>query len=278
MSETNTYFMTSDDELSRLANQHDVFKDEMGSLVLAPVDFSAGPLRILDSATADGTWLRDLQSSLPATPAHTFVGIDKDPTKFPAVPPKNTEFHVQDINLPWPADWHNSYDLVHQRLALAGAGPHGRATLHSMTELVKPGGWIQLVEATTADFESNGPAARLFPRLIRDVFALLGGSVNMAQQMSDWLGDAPGGFVDIQDRLVDVKLGAVNPDPKLAKQGAYSTSVGARQLVAFAKTFPPGGLSMTTEELDAMDKGLLDELMEKGAVFQLRVVWARKAV
>ncbi|KAK2808487.1 hypothetical protein FQN50_004695 [Emmonsiellopsis sp. PD_5] len=152
----------------------------------------------------EGTWLRDLQSSLPATPAHTFMGIDNDPTKFPAVPPRNTEFHVQDINLPWPVEWHNSYHLVHQRFGLAAAGPHGRTTLHSLTELVKPGSWIQLVEATNVDFESNRPVVHLLTQLVRDVFTVLGVSVNMAQQMSDWLGDAPGGFEHIQDRLVDV--------------------------------------------------------------------------
>jgi hypothetical protein len=49
------YVLASDEETSRLANQHDVIKDEMGgSLVFAPIDLAAGPLRILDSATADG--------------------------------------------------------------------------------------------------------------------------------------------------------------------------------------------------------------------------------
>jgi hypothetical protein len=48
------YFLESDDKISRLSNQHHVIKDEMGGLVFAPVDLSARPLRILDSATADG--------------------------------------------------------------------------------------------------------------------------------------------------------------------------------------------------------------------------------
>lgn len=48
------YFLASDDEISRLSNQHNVIKDAMGGLLLAPIDLSAKPLRILDSATADG--------------------------------------------------------------------------------------------------------------------------------------------------------------------------------------------------------------------------------
>jgi hypothetical protein len=42
-------------ELKRLRDNHEVFKDAMGGLLLAPVDLSKPGTRILDSATADGT-------------------------------------------------------------------------------------------------------------------------------------------------------------------------------------------------------------------------------
>lgn len=54
------YILESDDEMGRLSNQHGVIKDAMGGLLLMPVDFSKGPLRILDSATADGTFENSL--------------------------------------------------------------------------------------------------------------------------------------------------------------------------------------------------------------------------
>jgi hypothetical protein len=47
------YPLENEEEISRLSNQHDVLKGEMGQLVLAPIDLSS-PLRILDSGTADG--------------------------------------------------------------------------------------------------------------------------------------------------------------------------------------------------------------------------------
>jgi hypothetical protein len=56
------YFLESEQETNRLANQHNVIKDEMGGLVLAPLDLST-PLRILDSATADGMYLLLLDTS-----------------------------------------------------------------------------------------------------------------------------------------------------------------------------------------------------------------------
>ncbi|KAF3771422.1 hypothetical protein M406DRAFT_34527, partial [Cryphonectria parasitica EP155] len=44
-----------DDELHRLGDQHAVLKSAMGTVVLAPVNFSTPGLRILNSGTADGT-------------------------------------------------------------------------------------------------------------------------------------------------------------------------------------------------------------------------------
>ena len=49
------YIMAADpEELNRLTDQHQLIKDHMGTLVLAPADLSKPNLRILDSATADG--------------------------------------------------------------------------------------------------------------------------------------------------------------------------------------------------------------------------------
>lgn len=52
-----SYPLANSDESTRLQNQHEVLKDEMGGLVLAPVDLVASSLRILDSGTADGNLL-----------------------------------------------------------------------------------------------------------------------------------------------------------------------------------------------------------------------------
>jgi hypothetical protein len=52
-----TYNLQSKEETSRLANQHNVIKDKIGGLLAVPVDFTTKPLRVLNSATADGAWL-----------------------------------------------------------------------------------------------------------------------------------------------------------------------------------------------------------------------------
>ena len=52
------YMLDNEEEMGRLSNQHAIFKDAMGGLLLVPVDLSAAPLYILDSATADGKSLK----------------------------------------------------------------------------------------------------------------------------------------------------------------------------------------------------------------------------
>lgn len=52
--DTTDYILASEEEVSRLSNQHKVVIDAMGGFFFAPIDLSAKSLQILDSATADG--------------------------------------------------------------------------------------------------------------------------------------------------------------------------------------------------------------------------------
>lgn len=245
------YVLESEEESSRLSNQHDIIKDEMGGLVLAPVDLSK-PLRILDSATADGTyqhgfrlpsasprrtwadllgtWIRDLASST-APVEHQFVGTDLEGSNFPASPPAGQTYQVQDMNQPWPEEWKGSFDLVHQRLALVGAGPGGQQVIEKLAALVKPGGWMQLIEATNNLPEEDGPAMRNLVTVMKGVFKTYGASLNLGTELPGMLSAA--GFEDVQSRIANTKLGAINPNKQLARQGVYSTMIAARGLAKF---------------------------------------------
>jgi hypothetical protein len=96
---------------------------------------------------------------------------------------------------------------------------------------VKPGGWIQLIEATNNLPEETGPAFRNFVTVMKSIFAAMGSSLTLADELPALLKEA--GFVDVHDRILNTKLGATNPNPALAKQGTYSTTVAARGLAGF---------------------------------------------
>jgi len=239
------YPLESDEEVGRLSNQHEVIKDEMGKLVLAPIDLSR-PLRILDSVwhTAyvqgcgsdkayPGTWIFDLTAFTIPT-QHDFVGTDIDPTHFPIEKSSQQSFFVKDINKPWPEEWKESFDLVHQRLVLNGAGHLQREAVDRLLALVKPGGWVQLMETTNHVPASNGPAMRSFDTLMTGVFSWMGSSLSLADDLPAWLQDA--GFLDVEHRVVEMRLGRMNSNVHLAKKGTYSCIVAARWLSEFAKS------------------------------------------
>jgi hypothetical protein len=222
-------------ELKRLADNHDVFKDAMGGLLLVPVDLSKPGLRILDSATADGTWLRDLQSSIPTSVDRTYIGTDIEPELFPSQLPAGMTLPAQDVTKPWPADWQNSFDLVHQRLGLAGSGPTPIPdVVTNLIRLVKPGGWIELVELDIDEPQDAGPALHKFIRLLREIFTLAGMGGNFASKMRGWLEAA--GLEQVEARFVDGKAGVRNPKPELVGKSINGSCDAIDPLVAMAKS------------------------------------------
>ncbi|PSR83633.1 hypothetical protein BD289DRAFT_435636 [Coniella lustricola] len=281
------YWMESEGERKRLASNHFITKDAMGGqLVRAPVDFSR-PVKVLDSGTADGTWLLDLASSLPPLSAscssspqtHEFVGTDLNPAPFPQSTPPNVTFAVQDIKTPWPEAQHNLFDLVHQRLTLLGAGPNPAASIAHLYSIVKPGGWVQISEGTM-DFPpeivspERTPAYNDMLLLMQSIAGMVGAEWHLGRTLRGLLEGA--GFVEIGEEDVLLHMGSTNKDPELARQGAESCGVAVHGLSKFAKNFPPEKQPLLLERYETLPADLQTELAEKGAVYPLKVVWGRK--
>ncbi|ORX94826.1 hypothetical protein BCR34DRAFT_498959 [Clohesyomyces aquaticus] len=262
-----------DDEVARFSYQHDVIKNAMGGLVEAPLDLHSKSLRILDSATHDGTWVRDLAIST-ACMHHELVGTDIDPSHFPDHPPAGMTFRVQDFTKPWPVEWRQSFDLVHQRLSLGNGGTILRQVVWNLCSLVKPGGWIQLIECSHKLPEENGPAMRGFVTVLEGVQASIGVDIEFDEKIAGWLKEA--GFGDIEERLVEVKLGASNPNPQLAELGILSTISAARALANYGQTLPVGAIPLSMEKIASLPTDIHAELTEIGGVHSIRVLWGRK--
>ncbi|KAI1359993.1 S-adenosyl-L-methionine-dependent methyltransferase [Xylaria arbuscula] len=273
--------MESKGDHKRLASNHFIAKAAMaGKLVVAPVDFSR-PVKVLDSGTADGTWILDLASSLP-TPSigsHEFVGTDLNPAHFPQSPPPNVTFTVQDIKNPWPISQNGSFDLVHQRLTLLGAGSSPSTSIAHLYSLIKPGGWIQISEGTM-DFPSDvvnderTPAYSDLIRLMRCVAGMVGAEWHLGRLLKGLLEEA--GFTGIEEQDVMLNLGRTNKDATLAKEGAESCGVAVQGLSKFAKSLPLEKQPLKPERMESLAADLEKELTEKGAVYPLRVTWGRK--
>ena len=180
-----------------------------------------------------GYWLRDMEDILGKP--HTSVGTDITEAFFPSNLPESISLRVHSMHKPWPESWRGTFDLVHQRYGLAAAGeltPQGVVT--NLVNLLRPGGWIQLVEADFNDCTMTGPVMTQTHKLYRELFDIMGSGSMYAQEMRGWLQDA--GLEHVELRNYDIRLGAQHPDPKLAAIGIETTCQVSSMMVHLAKT------------------------------------------
>ncbi|KAJ3575565.1 hypothetical protein NP233_g1016 [Leucocoprinus birnbaumii] len=139
----------------RLTVQHAIVEKCFGGLVHVPVTLVNGD-RILDSATGNAKQVPH---------GAQLIGIDIESRLFPkhSSLPANISFEVQSI-LKLPSAWSNRFAFVHQRLLVAAlrTSEWVRA-LHEIYRVLKPGGWVQLVEA---DNWVSGPVMSIFVSLM----------------------------------------------------------------------------------------------------------------
>ncbi|PQE06890.1 methyltransferase protein [Rutstroemia sp. NJR-2017a BVV2] len=240
----------------RLLDQHHVVIDALGGkLVLAPINLTQPNLRILDSATADGHWLQELREQCGSSKNNTYVGTDINSKILPTSFPPDFDFYLHNFGTAWPSKAHASFDLAHQRLSLPGAVPYSLPqAVRNILELVKPGGWIQLVEAEQIA-PNSGPVFLEFLELVREL--------------------EESGAVDIQEISVDMILGPSNEKIELVEKGASSTAGAMHGLVMHAKAMNLR-TSLSNIQLDTLADRLYAELIETGAHYPLRAVWGRK--
>jgi len=181
-----------------------------------------------------GHWLQQLASFSPHPSTNEYVGTDINPNFFPVSHPAEFQFYKHNVAHPWPTDLHSQYDIVHQRLSLPGAAPGSLSeSIKNLYDLVKIGGWIQLVEAEQTGPDS-GPVFGQFLDLVKQVFDTSGAGWKYASQMKTWLQEA--GAVDIHEVTVDMTFGAANGDEVLAEKGATCTSGAVAGLVMHARS------------------------------------------
>lgn len=146
-------------------------------------------------------------AKLSAPAAHEYVGTDIWTAIFPKNPPENIRFFEQDICKPWPSEWQESFDLVHQRTVLVNIRKTPiKNVLSQMIKLLKPDGWIQLMEGDFAPVPGNGPALQEFLSLGSWFFDAAGPGSDMGPMFQEELKSLD--LRDVQDEVVYVHFGA----------------------------------------------------------------------
>ncbi|GKU07474.1 methyltransferase [Fusarium langsethiae] len=286
-------------DIGRLTIHHLGFKQAAeGTLVFAPVDFTSTPRAVLDVGTADGLWMRDVQSSIPEAVRadHTFLGTDINTSFFPNIVTKSISYVKQDIKDPPPQIWQEFFDLINLRMILiaAGSADAQRSVVNQHIQLLKPGGWIQIGDCDRVCPTSNeeNPCYNDMFACIRAVCQASGLDPLEAPKMKSWIVDA--GLEDVQERTVMRAVGKRNTDEELGGLGIKADLIIAKGFAAGTKGKFDSGLKialiltalalkpplkpLTDERLDTLVQDLEFELTNTGAYFPMRFIWGRKPV
>jgi hypothetical protein len=117
-------------------------------------------------------------------------------------------------------------------MALPAAGSAiVKDVISNMIGLLKPGGWIQLVESDHSVVE--GPAMGDMFRLISDVFKIMETGPDYAPRMEAWFRDL--GLANVGCKIFDVPMGARNTEEDLKAKSTRCFVLANKGLVAVAK-------------------------------------------
>ncbi|KAJ7905834.1 S-adenosyl-L-methionine-dependent methyltransferase [Mycena olivaceomarginata] len=132
--------------IARLLLQHSTLKSLFEDrILLAPVSLDRSD-KVLEIGTGPGLWIMDLATTIDSSVP--MVGVDIELRLFPASPPKNIEFRVESV-LNLPAEWTDTFSLVHQRLLiLALQVPQWPTAIQEIHRVLRSGGWVQFAEST----------------------------------------------------------------------------------------------------------------------------------
>lgn len=204
---------------------------------------------------------------------NTWVGTDIEVSYFPKDPPSDTTYHYQSMTQPWPKDWEGTLDLVHSRFALPGVGttPLDEAVKY-LISLVKPGGWIQLVELEWDDWKM-GVEGRVFYDAMRDLMSMVsnGQGVDMREKLMPLFNDA--GLENMDYKIIKIPFGACASEKIRAtsEESLFATTMGLNMTT---KKLPP--ITVSREKLDELPQRILEELKREGLEFKLFALWAQK--
>ncbi|KAK5991641.1 Methyltransferase psoC [Cladobotryum mycophilum] len=265
-------------EQTRLEYQHDTILHSMGGKALyAPVDLSKPGLRILDSGCANGRWIKDLQAASPAK--HEYVGTDVVESLYPNPPPEGTQFQDQSIKEAFPESWQGSFDVVHQRLVMAAAAPEKTPTavVQELANLVRPGGWLQMVEVIPSHIPNNPLSQNQYIDMLNVLYTSL--YTQVGQQYSNLWACLPqemetAGLKNVQKEEILVRFGAAVDDSSSIRHNSIEAALdGVKNFQAVLKRLPK---EVWRPEWDNLEQRLRNDLEHTGGYMRYIVCWGQK--
>lgn len=159
-------------------------------------------------------------------------------------------------------------DLVHVRGSLAASSPSPITVIKNLVSLVKPGGWIQLMEMNAFSPPDNGPAMNDFARMARDVWTAIKVG-DFANNLAALLKEA--GLKNVAERRYTVNIGKATK-PELQESSALGVYGPVGPIASVAKSVKT---SFTEDELTALPGRVKEELLSRGGVIEEICAWGQ---
>ncbi|EOA82299.1 hypothetical protein ACJQWK_05011 [Exserohilum turcicum] len=263
-------------EQVRLEDQHETIMHAMGGkAVYAPIDLTQPGLRILDSACANGRWIKDMQASFPFN--HEYVGTDVVDSLYPVPAPAGVHFQNQSIKEAFPEQWKGTFNLVHQRLVMAAAAPEKAPlfVVENLASMLKADGWLQMVEVITTPLSENPASKNQYIDMLDTLYANLYGNSdlnkpNLMSRLPQAMKDA--GLRNVQQTEVLVKYGAAVSDPAVREKSLRTAVAGVPYFLSVLKAIP----GVFKDEWNDLETRLYKDLAEQGGYMKYIVCWGQK--
>ncbi|CCM01345.1 uncharacterized protein FIBRA_03395 [Fibroporia radiculosa] len=253
------YVLPSDaQEAERLSRQHRLWLNIFGNRLIFPDISFRGDECILESGTANGTWLLDVISRDIVPRSVAFEGIDIEPRIFPVdnalvAARGNVRFSVNTITK-LPLEWENKFTLINQRLLIAALrAEEWKLAVGEMYRVLVPGGWVQLGEVGRWE---AGPVTAKATSLIHALFAAKGMVADCAVQIPDMLRGAGFATIHIEEKVVPISSRVGEEAGEMGKN-LIDVMRGMKTPILNAGGF---GIVKSEAEMDALLDAAIEEL------------------
>ncbi|OGE53513.1 hypothetical protein PENARI_c007G04567 [Penicillium arizonense] len=230
-----TYFGPVDEEeAERLEDEQQVFQRIFDNRLIFP------PIRrlrrVLDCGHGSASWAVEVAEQ---NPSCEVIGVDIAPHMNPDDMPDNLWLQVDDLNrrFTFPT---NHFDLVHSRLLATGIHrARWPSYLRDIVSVLKPGGWVQMVEIYFNVQSDNGS--------LTDDHALRRWSTHYLRALEDRkdlrIGSklrtlmTEAGFVEVDTKMIPLPLSAWSNDARMRNIGR-SNHENIKQLLRSLALYP----------------------------------------
>ncbi|KAE8147447.1 S-adenosyl-L-methionine-dependent methyltransferase [Aspergillus avenaceus] len=238
-----------EEEAERLDLQHRLFNKVFDQrLIFPPIKH---PKRVLDCGYGTASWATEVAEK---NPQCEVIGLDIYPDMGPDDTPENLWLQVDDLNRPFTFPSHY-FDLVHSRLLATGINQsRWPSYIRDIKRVLKPGGWVQLVELYFNVQSDNGSITA--NNALRQWSTQFMGSydglkdLRVGTRLRNLL--AAAGFTEVDARMIPLPLSAWSSDPRMRDIGALNRDIVQRLFPALG-TYPfTQLLGMATQEFQEL--------------------------